>query len=154
MTDLRRRLPPATDILHATARGAIAAMAMSGLRALTTELGIVDQTPPEAIITQRAHGALRLVPEGGRRGALELAHWTYGAGGGALFAVLPERIRRIAWAGPAYGLVLWLGFELGIAPVLGLRQAGRARPAERIAFAVDHALYGLVLSEIRRRPQR
>ena len=53
-----------------------------------------------------------------------------------------------------YGLVVWLGFELGIAPVLGLSQAKRVRPVDRLALAADHVLYGLVLSEMRRRPQR
>jgi hypothetical protein len=48
---------------------------------------------------------------------------------------------------------LWLGFEAGIAPALGLSQAKRPRPIERAAFAADHLLYGYVLSEMRRRPR-
>jgi hypothetical protein len=60
-------------------------------------------------------------------------------------------MRRRPWAGPAYGLVVWLGFELGIAPVLGLSQAKRARPVDRLALAADHLLYGLVLSGARPR---
>jgi hypothetical protein len=59
-------------------------------------------------------------------------------------------MRRQSWAGPAYGLVVWLGFELGIAPALGLSQAKRARPVDRLALAADHLLYGLVLSATRR----
>jgi len=76
-----------------------------------------------------------------------------GAAGGVQFALLPESVRRQPWAGPVYGLVLWLGFEAVLAPALGLKQAGKPRPAERLALAADHLLYGLVLSEIRRRPQ-
>jgi hypothetical protein len=53
-----------------------------------------------------------------------------------------------------YGLVVWLGFELGIAPVLGLSQAKRVRLVDRLALAGDHLLYGVVLSEMRRHPQR
>jgi hypothetical protein len=93
------------------------------------------------------------VPRGRRRAAIELAHCSYGAGGGAAFALLPEGIRRRPWAGPAYGLVVWVGFELCLAPVLGLKQAKKQRPIERAALAADHLLYGLVLSEIRARPQ-
>jgi len=48
-----------------------------------------------------------------------------------------------------YGLVVWLGFELGIAPVLGLSQAKRVRLIDRLALAADHLLYGLVLSTTR-----
>jgi hypothetical protein len=128
-------------------------MAMTGVRTFTQSLGIVKQTPPEAIFKQRARGLIRRVPRKQRRSAVELAHWAYGAGGGAAFALLPERVRRRAWAGPTYGLVVWLGFETAIAPALGLEQARRLRPADRMGLAADHLLYGLVLSEMRRRPR-
>jgi hypothetical protein len=143
----------AAEIAHASLRGAIAAAAMTGMRAFTVDLGLVDQTPPQAIARQRAQGLLRRLPRGRRRAAIELAHWSYGAGGGAAFALLPEGIRRRPWAGPAYGLLVWVGFELCLAPVLGLKQAKKQRPIERAALAADHLLYGLVLSEIRARPQ-
>jgi hypothetical protein len=141
------------EVAHAGLRGAIAAMAMSGMRTLTANLGLVEQPPPPALIKQRAASLLRSVPRKRRRSAIELAHWGYGAVGGVQFALLPETVRRKPWAGPLYGLALWLGFEAVLAPALGLKQAGRARPAERVALAADHLLYGLVLSEIRRRPQ-
>jgi hypothetical protein len=142
-----------TTVLHAGLRGAIAAMAMTGMRAFTVDLGIVEQTPPEAIFKQRAHGLIRRVPRGRRRSAVELAHWSYGAAGGAAFGMLPESVRRRAWSGPLYGLAVWLGFEVGIAPLLGLKQARKLRVAERTALAADHLLYGLVLSETRRMPR-
>jgi uncharacterized membrane protein YagU involved in acid resistance len=141
------------EVAHAGLRGAIAAMAMSGMRTLTANLGLVEQPPPRAIIKQKAAILLRRVPRKRRRSAIELAHWSYGAVGGVQFALLPETVRRQPWAGPVYGLILWLGFEAVLAPALGLKQAARARPAERVALAADHLLYGLVLSEIRRRPQ-
>jgi hypothetical protein len=141
------------EVAHGGLRGAIGAMAMSGFRTFTVDLGLVKQTPPEAIAKQRAHGILRMVPRKRRRAAIEAMHVGYGAFGGAVFGLLPDGVRRAAWAGPVYGLVLWLGFELGIAPALGLSQAKRPRPVERAALAADHLLYGLVLSETRRRPQ-
>jgi hypothetical protein len=142
------------EVVHASLRGAIAAMAMTGMRAFTVDIGIVDEDPPRAILRQRARGLIRRVPRRRRGAVIEVAHWGYGAAGGAVFGALPERVRREAWAGPAYGLVVWLGFEAGLAPALGLRQARQRRLAERAALAADHLLYGLVLSEIRRRPQR
>jgi len=63
-------------------------------------------------------------------------------------------VRRRPWAGPVFGLVVWLSFELGIAPALGLSQAKRLRPVDRVALAVDHLLYGVVLSEMRRTARR
>jgi hypothetical protein len=141
------------EMLHGAARGAVGAMAMTGMRVLTTELGLVEQTPPLAVGRQRARGAralLRRAPRKQRRGLIEAAHWAFGAGGGAAFGALPGAIRRRPWAGPVYGLVVWLGFEMGIAPVLGLSQAKRVRLVDRLALAGDHLLYGLVLSGSRR----
>jgi len=141
------------EVLHAAGRGAVAAMAMSGMRSITVRLGIIEQTPPDAILEQKAKGLIRLVSEERRPAAVELVHWMYGAAGGAAFAMLPDSVRRRAWSGPIYGLGLWLGFEAVIAPGLGLKQAGEVRAGERAALAADHLLYGLVLSELRRRPR-
>jgi uncharacterized membrane protein YagU involved in acid resistance len=122
-------------------------MAMTGMRAFTRDLGIVEQTPPEAILKQKVRGMIRRVPRNRRVAAIELAHWGFGAAMGAGFGVLPDSLRRQAWTGPLYGLLVWLGFEAGIAPALGLSQAKQLRIAERLALAGDHLLYGLVLSE-------
>jgi hypothetical protein len=146
-------IAPPREIALAGVRGAVAAMAMTGMRAFTVDLGLVKQTPPEAIAKQKASGLLRKVPRGSRRAAIELAHWGYGAQGGAMFALLPDDVRRRRWAGPAYGLAVWLGFELGLAPLLGLKQSKRPHPVEQAALLADHLLYGLVISEFRRRPR-
>jgi hypothetical protein len=128
-------------------------MAMTGMRRFTVDIGLVEQTPPEAIVQQKARGLLRQVPRRRRKAAVELAHWTYGASGGAAFGALPSALRRQPYAGPVYGMLVWLGFELGIAPVLGLSQSRELRLADRAGLAADHLLYGLVLNEGRRRPQ-
>jgi hypothetical protein len=141
------------EVAHAGLRGAIAAMAMTGMRNFTVHVGIVQETPPDAILRREAGGLLGRVPEDSRRAAIELAHWGYGAAGGVAFGLLPDELRLRAWAGPIYGLVVWLGFELGIAPLLGLPQAEKPRPVERAGLAADHLLYGFVLSETRARPR-
>jgi hypothetical protein len=142
----------AGDVLNGAARGTIGAMAMTGMRVLTTELGLLEQTPPDAVGTQRSRGIrtlLRRAPRKQRRGLIEAAHWAFGAGGGAAYGALPRELRARRWAGPIYGLAMWLGFELGIAPALGLTQSKRLRPVDRLALAGDHLLYGLVLSATR-----
>lgn len=137
-------------------RGTVAAMAMSALRQVTTGLGLVQQTPPDAILKQRALGPLirfpRLAYFIARRqvAVVELAHWGYGAGGGAAFALLPSTVLRRDSVGPAYGLATWILFELSIAPILGLDQARRIRAVERLMFAGDHLLYGVILAGDRR----
>jgi hypothetical protein len=140
------------DVLSGAACGVVGAMAMTGMRVITTELGLVEQTPPEAVGAQRASGLRSLVrraPRKQRRGLIEAAHWAFGATGGATYGALPRAIRTRRWAGPTYGLLVWLGFELAIAPALGLTQAKRPRPVDRLALAADHLLYGLVLSATR-----
>ena len=138
-------------LIEGAGRGAVAAMAMTGMRAFTVSAGIVDETPPKAIFRQKSKGLIYLVPRKKRRAAIELAHWTYGAGGGAMFGALPEEARHTRWAGPVYGLVLWLGFEAALAPALGLSQAKKPRPVDRLGLAADHLLYGLVLTGLQRR---
>ncbi len=138
-------------VARAAMRGVIAAMAMTGMRSFTVALGLVKESPPRAIVRQTSKGMFRAVPKRLRRPAIELMHWGYGAVGGAMFAMLPENLRLRRWSGPVYGLILWLGFELVQAPLMGLDQAKKARPVERVALAVDHLMYGLVLTETRRR---
>lgn len=144
--------PRLGDVVSGAACGVVGAMAMTGMRVITTELGLVEQTPPEAVGRQRARGLrslLRRAPRKQRRGLIEAAHWAFGATGGATYGALPRPIRHRRWAGPTYGLVVWLGFELVIAPALGLAQARRLRPVDRLALAADHLLYGLILSATR-----
>ena len=84
-------------------------MAMTGMRVITTELGLVEQTPPQAVSRQRARGLrvlVRRAPRKQRRGFIEAAHWAFGAGGGAAFGALPRGLRRHRWSGPIYGLVV------------------------------------------------
>jgi hypothetical protein len=140
------------EIGHAAARGVVGAMAMTGMRAFTVSVGLVEDAPPEAVLRKTTKGLIGLVPKGKRRAATELCHWTYGAVGGAAFGALPDDVRRSRWAGPAYGLATWLAFELAIASALKLPRAKQSRPLDRLFLALDHLLYGLVLSE-RRAPR-
>ena len=128
------------------ARGIIAAMAMTGMRRVTTRLGLVREPPPEAVASQGVPALLALVPIENRGEAIELAHWGYGALGGGIFGSLPAVLRRHAWAGPAYGLAVWLLFEVLLAPLLGIDRARDRKVAERLAIAADHVLYGLVVA--------
>jgi len=127
-------------------------MAMTGMRQVTTGLGLVEQTPPDAIIKQRASGLLVRMPRLAflvakrQTAVIELAHWFYGAAGGAAFAMLPASVRGSRWAGLGYGLLTTALFELAIAPVLGLDKAKKIRPSEQLMFTADHLLYGFILA--------
>ncbi|MGI8974127.1 MAG: hypothetical protein ACR2HI_08115 [Gaiella sp.] len=126
--------------------GTVAAMAMSGVRAFTTSVGLVDKPPPDEIATEGAPAVFARVPVRYRDASIELAHWGYGAGMGVAYGALPDSLRRRSLTGPAYGLAIWAFFERGVAPVLGLRTP-RERPLrERAAIVADHLLYGVVVA--------
>lgn len=141
-------------IVHAAARGVVAAMSMSGMRAFTTRLGLLEATPPEMVTDEHAPGFFRRLSQDRREAVVVVLHWLYGAGGGAVFGALPERLRFKPWAGPAFGMVLWLGFELAVVPVLGLELRNPSSARQRVLLAADHLLYGAVLSELRRKPRQ
>lgn len=142
------------EVLHATFRGAVAAMSMTGMRAMTTRMGLLEETPPEMVVHEKAPALIDKMSKQQREGVIVLLHWAYGAGGGAAFGALPGWIRLKPWAGPVYGVLVWLGFEAALAPLLGLHMRRPRSMAERAALALDHVLYGAVLSELRRKPRR
>jgi hypothetical protein len=141
------------EVVHSVLRGVIGAMAMTGMRQLTTGLGLVRETPPESILRRQSRGLLKLVPRKRRRVAVTGVHWGVGAMGGLGFGVLPDDVRRTRWAGPAWGLVVLAFYQGAVAPALGLRQATDPDASEWASLAADHLLYGFVLSEFRERPR-
>jgi hypothetical protein len=131
-----------TAVALGAARGAVGAMAMSGMRRLTAGLGLVEKEPPEALAEASVAGRfLTRLPVERRDDAIELAHWTFGAVGGAAFSALaPPAFRRRL--GPFYGLAIWAAFETVVAPLLGFPHAKRRTVASRTFIAADHLLYG------------
>lgn len=138
-------IPPRRPWFKGAARGAVAAMAMSGMRQFAVGLGMIDRTPPDAVLKEGIPSLLRKVPEHRRTAFIELAHWGYGAMAGATFGLVPGRLRRSRITGPVYGVLTWGMFELAVAPMLGLAHAQRARPQERFALFVDHVFFGFVV---------
>jgi hypothetical protein len=62
------------------------------------------------------------------------------------------RVRMKPWSGPVYGVLVWIGFDAVAAPLLGIER-NWPKGKERAVFVADHALFGLVLSELRARPR-
>jgi hypothetical protein len=132
-------------LVRAASRGLVAAMAMTGVRTVTAAIGPHEKSPPEAIVEEHLPSVHRL-SERHREAITELAHWAYGAAGGAMYGLLPGRFRARKASGPLYGLAIWLGFEAGIAPLLGVRHARERAAAWRAVVALDHVLYGIVVA--------
>ncbi|MEV6229012.1 hypothetical protein AB0L88_14190 [Saccharopolyspora shandongensis] len=133
------------DLVRAGARGLVGAMAMTGIRTLTGNVGLVEETPPEAIVGKHAPESVQQLPVESRTALTEAAHWSYGAVAGLGYNVLPRKIRSLPWSGPAYGLIIWLAFEAVIAPLLAVRPT-RRRLLGRLVIALDHAVYGIVVA--------
>lgn len=143
---LPNKAPKRAPVLRAGARGLVAAMAMTGVRRVTANTRLVQQSPPVAIVDQRAPRPVQKMRPEHRAVLTELAHWTYGAAGGSVFGLLPARVRAHPAAGPLYGLAVWLGFELGVAPLLGVSHVWRAPTLGRLMMALDHLLYGVMVA--------
>ena len=143
----------ADRMIHATFRGIVGAMAMTGIRMFAQHLGLIRDDPPARLARKQAKGLLKSVPRKRRGAVVELIHWAMGARSAFVFGLLPERVRMKPWSGPLYGVLTWLGFDAVIAPALGLKQRRWPHGAERAVFIVDHLLFGLVLSELRSRPR-
>lgn len=135
-----------STISRAGARGLVAAMAMTGSRTVAAGIAPEERTPPEAIVEKHAPGVFSRLDEHHREAVTELLHWVYGSGGGMAFGLLPARIRRFPGSGVVYGLAFWLGFEMGIAPLLGLDQVKHRKVLWRTVIALDHVLYGVVVA--------
>jgi hypothetical protein len=133
-------------MLPAAARGAIAAMAMTGMRTFTKEAGWLEEAPPDAVFSQDPTGLLAKIPETKRPIVIELSHWAFGAIGGMAFITMPSSVRKHPWAGALYGLLVWGAFEAAVAPLLRLSQARRLRLLDRAVLAVDHVLYGVIVA--------
>ncbi|RCW40934.1 hypothetical protein DFQ14_10911 [Halopolyspora algeriensis] len=121
-------------------------MAMTGIRTVTANVGLVGQSPPEAIVDRHAPAGIQRLPQQHRTALTELAHWSYGATGGVVFGMLPPRMRAYPGIGPVYGLAIWASFEAGIAPLLGVQRAKQTRTLSRALIAADHVLYGIVVA--------
>jgi hypothetical protein len=133
--------------LRAGVRGLAAAMAMTGMRTVTSNAGLVDKTPPVAIVERHAPRVAGRLKQGHREALTELAHWGYGAAGGVVFGLLPAKLRTHPATGPVYGLAIWLGFETAIAPLLGVHEVRRGPVLGRVVVALDHLLYGVLVAD-------
>jgi hypothetical protein len=140
-------------MIHSTFRGIVGAMAMTGVRKFAAEAQVIRDDPPARMARKQAQGLLRRVPRRRRGAVVELIHWAMGAVFGLAFGLLPESIRMKAWAGPAYGFLVWVGFDTVVAPAAGLKQRRWPRGRERLVFMIDHLLFGLLLTEMRARPR-
>jgi hypothetical protein len=136
--------------------GAAATVPMSLLMLGAKRLGLMGTQPPEKI-------AARLMSKAGwhRRSkesqdvAAALLHLGFGAGAGALFAVMRRTLRLPVPAvvqGVAFGSGVWLVSYMGWVPWLRIMPpADEDRPGRPQTMLAAHWLYGGVLGALSRR---
>ncbi len=118
---------------------------MTGLRRVTIGLGLLRKPPPEEIATEGVPRLLARIPPGKRGAAIELAHWSFGALASVGYVFLPERLLRRRASGPLYGLAIWALYVATVAPLFEADRAADRTTGDRIALALDHALYGVII---------
>lgn len=131
------------DVLSGAAWGTVGAKAMTGMRVITTELGLVRSAGSERAGSARYWGERRVSSVAG-------SSWRL-TGPSAQLARrhsvrCQARCEAVVGAGPVYGLRGGVGFELGIAPVRASVRPSVSGPVDRLALAADHLLFGLLLS--------
>lgn len=142
-----------TSIGRSAGAGVVAAMAMTGMRRVTTKLGLVEETPPETMM-QEAAGVLGTLSPNQKDVVAELAHWAFGGAGGALYGMLPSMLRRSKITGLLYGVLIWVGFEGLVAPALKVSNPQEADLKDKAALVTDHILYGMIVGGLRAPDQK
>jgi hypothetical protein len=137
----------------AFASGVVAAMTMSGLRNLTTALGLLEEIPPREIIESTAPRLVVLLSDDRERAFAEIAHWAYGGICGLAYGEIVRRrpARSRVWGALYGGAVLGL-YRAAIAPALGIGTSRRNAVDDQLMLAADHVLFGVVLDDLLRDP--
>jgi uncharacterized membrane protein YagU involved in acid resistance len=133
--------------------GALAGLAATApmtlaMRAMHRYLPNHQQYPlPPRLITDKVTedvGIARPMAEEDQRLLTLVAHFSYGAAAGALYAPLAERVELPPVAsGVLYGLVVWAGSYLGLLPAAGILRPATEHPLRRTALMVAaHVVWG------------
>jgi uncharacterized membrane protein YagU involved in acid resistance len=105
--------------------------------------------PPERITTELAKRAKvgKHTNKSQRVGATLIMHFGYGSNMGMLYAPLSRRVPLPpALKGAIFGLLVWAGSYLGIAPTLDLSEAAPKQPWQRNMLMIGaHLVWGTTL---------
>ena len=131
--------------LAGAAAGVAATLVMSLELALAKSAGLLGEPPPKKL-TRRIltlFGARPSRPS--LYAATTAAHLAYGAGAGALYALLPRTMRG-PLPGTAFGIAVWAVSYAGWIPKLGLmRRPSRDRPGRPTSMVLAHVVFGASL---------
>lgn len=149
-----RRSPPAdllVDLRDGALGGLVATVAMSVPMVVAGRLGLIGRQAPEQISTTVAARVGAAPKSRGAADALAtITHFVFGAGAGALFAVLHRKLRLPIPAvvhGVVYATAVWAVSYLGWVPVLRLMpKATQDENARQPVMLGAHWVYGATLA--------
>jgi hypothetical protein len=131
--------------------GAIATAVMSAVMLVARRAGLMSELPPHEIASRSVDRtpARDDAHSDERRGLGWITHFVFGAGAGALYALLRNVVRTPgpAWFhGAGYALGVWFVSYMGWLPALGLMpRADRDEPGRQPAMVAAHLVFGAVL---------
>ena len=128
------------------AAGLVATAVMTATRIAASEAGVMRKRPPHSEVVGRLRAVAGHWPWGRKaERTATIAHYAFGGGAGAIYAVVaPRRARPVG--GAVYSGVIWVTSFLGVFPRVGLMpRPSRDDRGRQIVTAVDHVVYGLAL---------
>lgn len=144
----------ARTLAEGAAAGALATGAMTAFMRGAQRAGALGRLPPR-IITAEALDAAGVERTRKEEQALGMVnHFLFGAGAGALYALLPRRHPTL-WGGMLFGSAVWLVSYWGWVPALGiLPPPPEDRPGRPTAMVIAHWVFGASLAALLRRRLR
>jgi hypothetical protein len=139
------------DARGRASRGALAGLAatvaLTGLRQAWSKVGLVFETAPMQVVDRMEEvGLVGDLSPRGRRLLSVMAHFTYGAGTGAVFGLLRRgrgKPTEEAAVGSALGVLAWGAGWSSWLPLTGVHKAPWTQKTPRVLLpVVDHAVFG------------
>ncbi|MET9344212.1 DUF6789 family protein [Nonomuraea sp. NPDC003804] len=144
-----------SQLVRGAFAGTTATTAMSAVMLAGDKVGLMREHPPKHITRALLPGHPHR-PKPGEKPMAVLAHYAFGAGAGALLALVTRGRGAPLPVGVAYGLAIWLASYEGWVPSLTrLPPAHRDQPGRQLVMALGHVVFGSVLAaSLRRRNRR
>lgn len=131
------------------AGGALATVPMTATMFAAQKLGRMGKQPPQQITDVMLDKADVTAPRRERRVLAGIAHFAFGAGAGALFALVrPGRptLARAAIEGAAFATGVWAASYAGWVPALGIMPPPqRDRTDRQVSMVIAHWVFGAAL---------
>jgi hypothetical protein len=144
----RRKASWGSDLVYGALGGAVGAACMTPLRIAARRAGLIDKMLPQVIEESLAHrlGARSSSPPERHHVADQLLHLAYGSAQGAVYGLLPSRLRgSVGVGGALFGALVWAVNGATVIPLLGAtRPIWRLRATENLVSLGAHVVYGVV----------